>query len=112
MLRSFVQQNNHRTWEDNLSAVGCAIRTSRQETTGYTPYLVNFSMKHKLFGHDYSQGILTVESERRNYARERINGFKQLYHTVKKRIESSQLRNRHNYNLRRRLVSFLPGQKV
>jgi len=112
MLRSFVQQNNHRTWEDNLSAIGCAIRTSRHETTGFTPYLVNFGREHRLFGQDYSQGIPTVESERQNYVRERINGFQQLYQTVRKRIESSQLKNRHNYNLRRRPVSFVPGQAV
>ncbi|KAH1007808.1 hypothetical protein HUJ04_005001, partial [Dendroctonus ponderosae] len=31
MFKSYVQQDNHRSWEDNLSAIGCAIRTARHE---------------------------------------------------------------------------------
>jgi hypothetical protein len=30
-------KHDHRRWVDNLAAIGCAIRTSRHETTGYTP---------------------------------------------------------------------------
>ena len=112
MLRSYVQQNNHRTWEDNLSAIGCAIRTSRHETTGFTPYLVNFGREHKLFGSDFSRDIPSVETERQNYVRERIEAFKQLYQKIHSKIEASHVKNRHNYNLRRRPVSFTVGQEV
>lgn len=112
MLRSYVQQNNHRTWEDNLPAIGCAIRTSRHETTGCTPYLVNFGREHKLFGQDFSEGIPSAETERQNYIRERIQAFKVLYQKIHGKIDAARQKNRHHYNARRRPVSFVPGQFV
>lgn len=49
MLKSFVDINNHWTWEDNLSTISCAIRTTRYETTGFKPYFINFGREHTLF---------------------------------------------------------------
>ena len=112
MLRSYVQQNNHRTWEDSLSAIGCAIRTSKHETIGYTPYFVNFGREHRLFGQDFSERLPSAETECQNYNKERIEAFQLLYQKIHNTIKISHLRNAHNYNLRRRPLNFMPGQQV
>jgi hypothetical protein len=50
-------KHDHRRWADNLAAIGCAIRTSRHETTGYTPYFANFGREHKLLGSEFDHPI-------------------------------------------------------
>ena len=34
--------DNQRNWDKNVIALTCALRTSKSETTGYSPYFVNF----------------------------------------------------------------------
>lgn len=79
MLKSFVDQNNHRTWEDNLPAISCAIRTTRHETTGFTPFFINFDREHKLFGQDFSEAIPTVDTEPQQFVNKRMQGYKDMF---------------------------------
>lgn len=112
MLKTYVDQGNHRTWEDNLPAISCAIRTSRHETTGYTPYFINFGREHKLFGQDFTEGIPTVDTELQQIVTKRIQGFKDMFLKVSERILKSRDKSQHLYNLRRRPVSYFVGQRV
>lgn len=112
MLKAYVQQDNHRTWEDNLSAIGCAIRTSRHESIGYSPYFVNFGREYKLFGEDHIDGSLSVSTQTQALIYNRQEEFKKLYDKIRSRIEAAHSKNRHRYNLRRRPLNLLPGQQV
>nr|WP_253310140.1 transposase family protein [Rickettsia endosymbiont of Ceutorhynchus assimilis] len=113
MIRTFINQNDHRTWDENLSSISCAIRTSKHETTGYTPYFVNFGKEHHLFGKDYetifAKDGVTVE----NYINKKVGKLRQIYIEIQKKILASRTRNERHYNLRRRPAhSFVVGQEV
>lgn len=111
MLRSYVEQANHRTWEDNLAAIGCAIRTSKHEVTGCTPYYINFGREHKLFGSDFSQQLTTADLLQ-NKLIDRTKQFKELFGKVQQKIESAHDKNRQHYNLRRRPINYSVGDLV
>ena len=112
MLRSYIQNGNQRTWDENLAAIGCAMRTSRHETTGYTPYFLNFGREHKLYGQDYAEEVPHVNLDPKEYVKKRQTAFLKLYQEVQAKIKSSRVRNQHRYNLRRRPVEYVPGQEV
>lgn len=50
ILSSYVQQDNDRTWENELLSIACATRTSRHEITDHTPYFINVHREHRVFG--------------------------------------------------------------
>lgn len=110
MLRTYVKQENHRTWDEHLQEIGCAIRTSPSETTKYSPYFVLFGKEHKLYGNFNKVDNKNVDID--SYVKVRQEGFIKLYKQVQQRIESSRSNNAHRYNLRRRPAFFNPGDKV
>lgn len=114
MLRTYVNQENHKTWDDHLAEIGCAIRTSASETTKFSPYFVLFGREHNLFGSDFTTRInkLTKSLSVDYYVMKRQKGFASMYNRVRDRIKHSQTQNAHRYNLRRRPLIFEPGDKV
>lgn len=112
MIRSYIQSTNHRTWDENLAAIGCAIRTSRHETTGFTPYFLNFGREHKLYGQDYAEEIPNNDLDPGDFVKKRQAGFVKLFQEVQEKIKTSRVRNQRRYNLRRRPVEYVPGQEV
>jgi predicted GIY-YIG superfamily endonuclease len=113
MLKSFVDQQNHRTWDENLAAIGCAIRTSRHETTGHSPYFVNFGREHRLYGTDFSERIVQHPDQNRDdFIKKRQDKFLTLFESIRSRIKASRVRNQKRYNLRRRPVQYQVGQSV
>ncbi|ENN83588.1 hypothetical protein YQE_00057, partial [Dendroctonus ponderosae] len=112
MLRSYVQQDNHRSWEDNLPAIGCAIRTARHEVTGYSPYFVNFGREHVLFGSDFVPRVPSAGTEPQHHVQSRIQGYRDMYEQVNRRIASARSNYKNRYNLRRRPITYVVGQRV
>ena len=112
MLRTYVRQDNHKTWDEHLSEIGCAIRTSPSETTGYSPYFVLFGREHKLYGDHDSMKLPNPTPTFDTYIKTRQEGFVKLYEQVGARIQSSRLQNTRRYNLRRRPLTFEKGDKV
>lgn len=113
MLKTYVNQNDHRTWDENLASIACAIRTSRHETTGYTPYFVTFGREHRLYGCDFSTNMPSVKVTIEDFMSKKLETLKKVYEDVQKRILASRERNRHHYNLRRRpAYQFSVGQEV
>lgn len=41
-------QDNQRNWDKYLARVTCAIRTSKHEATGMTPYFINYGREINL----------------------------------------------------------------
>ncbi|KAJ8966830.1 hypothetical protein NQ317_006272 [Molorchus minor] len=113
MISSYVK-DDHRKWDENLSAIACAIRTAKSETTGYSPFYINFGREYVETGDWYkyrinSQNPVEVPE---NDVNKRNKGFRKLFENVKNNLAKAQERNRRVYNLRRRPVHFSVGDKV
>lgn len=63
ILIAFVS-DNYREWSNYLSKVACAIRTAKHETTGFTPYFINFGRDMVLEGNanELNQDIKSNEN--------------------------------------------------
>lgn len=107
-------KDNHKRWDENIAAIGCAIRTSKSETTGFTPYFLNFGREYIGDGNEYKY-LLQSQNEDKDMEGEmtrRKVGYQMMFEKVKNRILSAQERNRKVYNLRRRPVHFKVGDRV
>ena len=108
MLRSYLREKkDHRDWEDILPKVACALRTAKHESTGQSPYFINFGRHICLDGSGANQPIDDSEP-----VEDRVKGFARLYEDVRQKLQAAMLRTQKQYNLRRRDVQFDLGQKV
>jgi hypothetical protein len=105
-------KHDHRRWADHLAAIGCAIRTSRHETTGYTPYFNNFGREHKLLGSEFDHPIPASDDNPDSTTRKRLVGFRKLYQDIAAKLKTAHERDKRVYDLRRRPVQYLVGQQV
>ncbi|KAJ8910189.1 hypothetical protein NQ315_008987 [Exocentrus adspersus] len=112
MLSMYVS-DNHRSWDENLDQIACAIRTSKHEVTKLTPYFVNFGRNMNLSGKDYSRpNLLDVEDGTQTNEVCRNESLKGMFADVRKRLETAAQKSCEQYNLRRRHVEYLPNQLV
>lgn len=113
MLSSYVS-DHQRDWDTYLQKVACAIRSSKSEATGLTPYFINFG--HEMIisrGPDQSLSVTydgTVERDRSKL--DRSKGFESIYRDVRERLDRAYDKNRQVYNLRKRDNQFTVGDKV
>lgn len=112
MLAIYVHEN-HRTWDQELPKLACALRTAKQETTKLTPYFINFGRNMCLSGADYdSLDPPSSELETTPDPITRNESFKTMFADVKRRLELAGKKTVERYNLRRRLEEYLPNQLV
>lgn len=116
MLISYVS-TNHRLWDQVLPKIACAIRTCRHEVTGLTPYFVNFGREIVLSGRDHKGQDL--ENEPINIARGKVEDFThrseafvRVYKDIKLRLQQAYEKSKNRYDLRRRVMEYLPNQLV
>ena len=109
ILSCFVK-DNHREWSKLLPKVSCAMRTLANETTGLTPFFINFGREHIISGEDHERPNFS-ERINRDYASQ-SSEFKLLFQDFKKRLERAYERSKPRYNLRHRPVQFTIGSKV
>lgn len=111
MISSYVG-TDHKKWDEHLAQIGCAIRTAKSEVTGFTPYFVNFGREYVAHGQEYKHRPDASVQSPDIRVQQRITGFQEIYKKIQSRIRNAQDRSRHSYNLRRRPLSFQPGQMV
>lgn len=116
MLSSFVK-DNHRNWDTLLPKVACAMRTSRSESTGRTPYFVNFGREMVLHGSDHLPPPVGHPSDddasvRTASPEERSSILTKIFRDVRKKLDQAQARSQRTYNLRRRDVRYDIGDRV
>lgn len=112
MISMYVK-DNQRKWDDHLPAITCAIRTAKSETTGYSPYYVNFGREYVQTGDQYEYQLPNNDDiNLDSMIQKRQLGFQKLYENVKQKLCVAQERNRKVYNLRRRPVHYQTGDKV
>lgn len=113
MITAYIKQENHRTWDVHLSEIGCAVRTAKHETTGLSPYFINFGREMCLNGKEYYQNLPSEEQNKSLVTlRERASAIEKLRETVKKRLQQASEKVCRRYNLRRRNVQFEDGDLV
>ena len=91
MLSSFVK-SDHRKWDVYLQSVACAIRSSRHEVTGYSPYFVNFGREHLNSGNYYNH-LVPDEVSKEDETPKRLVGFQKMYEDINEKLQRAQLRN-------------------
>ena len=109
MMGCYVK-DNQRKWDDHLAPIGCAIRASRSEATGHSPFLVNFGRPYVGNGKDYAHELQSETSS--PSVPQRVEGFRQLLASVREKLTAARERGRKVYNLRRRPVQYEAGQYV
>lgn len=110
MLSIYVS-DNHRSWDENLQQIACAIRTSKHEVMQLSPYFVNFGRHMIICGDDYDKYVTDMEEEF-YLTKTRNSAFRKMYSDVKKRLEVANEKSCNAYNLRRRDIEYLPNQIV
>ena len=99
-----------------MSKIQQAINTSRHEVTGFSPAFLNFARHIPVSGKYYGEvsstsDIALFPGDRECYADD-MSKLKDIFVEVKQRLHKSYLRNATRYNLRKRDVSFVVGDKV
>lgn len=111
MLRAFVQ-DNQRDWDKILPQVSCAIRTSRHEVTGYTPYFVNFGREMVLKREWTGRVDAELQFDRDKDLTLRTEGFERIHSDIQKRLQKAYEKSKAHYDLRKRNIIFQVGDTV
>ncbi|KAK9892826.1 hypothetical protein WA026_022288 [Henosepilachna vigintioctopunctata] len=111
-LLSAYASDNHTSWDENLGQLTCAIRSSRNERTKYSPYSINFGRRMMLSGDDYKINMPEDVSDEGEAANTRSVEFSKLFSEVKVRLKKAADKNAHFYNLRMRHVEYWVNQPV
>ena len=116
MIASYVA-DNHRKWDTLLPKVGCAMRTSKHEVIGHTPFYANFGREHHLYGDhmgrppDLNEPIQdpdrTVDEPGL-----KTKGMERLRLDIKDRLTKAYVQASKRYNLRRRPIEFAVNSLV
>lgn len=109
MLIAYVSEN-HREWDKYLPKVACALRSARHETTGLSPYFVNFGKEMTLLGTEHRDNVEEVPTEVDHV--KRATCFSKLYRDVQGRLQKAYEKSKNRYNLRHRPLTFYPNQVV
>lgn len=114
MLSSFVA-DNHRRWDTLLPKVACAMRTGVNESTGLTPFFINFGREIILNGQNHIPPEVTDDPtvEQNNLCPgERSEILRTVFKDVRARLNKAQQSSAKRYNLRRRHVQYNVGDLV
>lgn len=104
-LRAYIDEDQ-KNWDKEIHKIACAIRTSRHDSTGFTPFEVNFGKKMEIDGNRLDRPI---DKSRSCSAPVKIEKIRQ---EVKKKLKSSYEKYAKNYNLRTKPTSFEVGESV
>lgn len=114
-IRSYIQ-DNHKDWDKEIKKITFAINTSVHEVTGFSPSFLNFGRVLPSSGDYYgkiqsTEGLQLNPIHRQNLVTD-LEHLKDIFADVKNRLKSSYERNAKVYNLRRRNITFSPGDYV
>lgn len=111
-IRSYID-TDQRTWDENLQAIACALRSSVHCATKHSPFYTLFGHHMVLHGSAYKllrtlQGLSSGELEVLPPAE-----FRDLIHDdIRQNLKSAHQKHEKTYNTRSRQVTFRPGQEI
>lgn len=113
MIRSYLK-DDHKQWDRFLKHIQCAINTSSHEVTQQTPFLVNFGREHNLSGKYFGKinnGDPVPNVDLPTPLPNKLP-HQDLFQEIRRRLQQSYEKSGVHYNLRRRNITFEPGQQV
>lgn len=107
-IRCYIDKN-HKTWDQNITKIGCAIRSAVNSSTKYSPYYLNFGYDMITSGLDYKTKDLLNSLKDAN---EELNNLEKDREKVVDNMTAAYTRYARPYNLRARDFSLKVGDKV
>lgn len=96
---SLSKQTDHRNWDQSVHEIARAIRTSVHDSTGFTPFFVNFGRNMISSGDEYEQLRETSGNPKREP--EQISDeLNELFKVVRQNLQAAYQRYSQAYNLR------------
>lgn len=115
-IASYVK-SEHRNWDENISQIQCALNSSVNETTKFTPFFLVHGREYIVDGalHDHTNDPVPYSQIKISNACSHGNELTELqsiYNKVSKHIQSAHHRNANHYNMRKRNIELSVGQIV
>lgn len=107
-IRSYLD-SDHRDWDLYVPKIACALRTAEHESTGFTPYKINFG---KSMETDGKRLPLVVNDDNNNVVEDKIIKLNNIREKVQLNLKNAYQKYSRNYNLRTKPIEFLPGEIV
>jgi hypothetical protein len=107
-------ENDHRSWDCNLSKIQFAMNSSVNEVTGYTPAFLVYGRELVTTGLHYIDTELSddiIYTPRDEYA-ENLGNLRTIFEKVQSCLTKAHTRNSGYYNLRRKDVNFNIGDII
>lgn len=107
MLRAFTS-DNHSDWDTHLAAAEFAINNAVQESTGYSPFFLNYGR------HPFTpQAFIKPNDPSPNQAsQDFVTAIRDAMARARQALNQAQIRQARSANKRRRLLEFAVGDKV
>lgn len=111
-IRSYLD-GDQREWDQNLSAIECALRSSVHSSIGMTPYFALFGTNMVTHGSVYrlAKQLSSMRDPEFN-ALPKATHLELVREEIRKNLEKSYKERSTKYNTRAREVKFYPGQEV
>ena len=113
-ISSFVENDDHRSWDANVPKIQFAINSSTNEVTGFTPSFLVYGRELVTCGSHYldtDSSSDLIFSPRDEYA-ENLGVLRKVFDQIQSSLIKAHTRNCGNYNLRRKQVDFNVGDYV
>lgn len=111
-IRSSLEGKTQKDWDQGIQFIASAIRDSVHDSTGYSPYFINFGRNMISSGKEYehlrdTDGDLSISYSHMS------KDMKNLYEAVRYNLQRAYKRYSENYNLRStRKIVFREGETV
>lgn len=102
-IRCYVKED-HRTWDEEITKIGWAIRTAVHEASKFSPYAINFGLDMMCSGNEYLGAV--------NDNDERLCNLVKLRKSVQDNLTKAYQTRKKYYDLRAREVKFKVGETV
>lgn len=112
-IRSFVfdHQGDQRKWDENLPQIQLAMNTTNNETTGKSPFFVNFGRQHIMSGGEHQH--IQVGENRHQLSNEQLRRrFERIRREIEEVVSRAVARRVQRYNRNTKPVQFQLGQRV
>lgn len=113
-VASLLENENHQTWDAQITKIQFAINTSTNEVTGFTPSFLVYGRELVVCGSHYIDTDSTndfIFSPRDDYV-ENFGALRKIFDQVQSNLIKAHSRNSTHYNLRRKKIEFQIGDII
>lgn len=103
---------DHRLWDENVSRIGWAIRSSYHEATKFSPNFANFGREIVNSGAEYENPNFMETTDPKEIINHQAQTLKQIRDAIKINLKKAYERYAKYYNLRTRPIDYAEGEIV